>query len=423
MLCKIIESKEEGWLELAAAEYISKKLDIQITGTYASGAGSTQFTEYFTKVHTFRVGNELGRKLIIKDRSDGITQWKSDIQSVFSESELKLSGLILCISAVCHAAIASGLPLNQQLNYDVVVSRFKNYISNQIEKEFLSNADIRNLSNVIQHLTTIEKVMAKNSRLIFMRNIEIESTNYRITWSFGWYLELINQLNWIDIKLKSLNRYRRDQLKLDELGQEISGEIKAANVSNTATGQVLLDIEQTAEILLKKGHEIELEVTPNLKLTAISTEARLEGLELRFKTKSSLIRKLKFRLKRLMLMNTPFQLYIPRLRDIFHEVDDVLRYTVVTDRNNYTETIVSFLKNLKKEFDCEYHCFSFWAKNSTYLGINSFVSIGDFTFEIQFHTNESWTVKQSDSHDLYEGYRTLPYSLAKYVLYNEMKKI
>jgi hypothetical protein len=423
MLCKILESREESWLELIAAEYVTQKLNLKINGTYASGAGSTQFTKHFGEVFPYRIGNEVGRRLIIRKGLAGAKEWEDEIRRIFSDRKLNLTGIILCISAVTYAAIESGLPLNTLLPYEEVIQKFKNYIKKQTEKSNLSSNDIRNLSNVIQHLYTIENQISSTSKLIFLRDVEILGEKLRITWSLGWYLELLSQLSYMHIQNKTLITFRREQIRLKQIGQEFRQDSGNVTVTKTATGQVLLDINQTADIILDKANQIEKLVTYQLQKNATKTGARLEGLQFRLKTRESLIRKLKSRLQKIITDNTAIQLYIPRLTDIFNEVDDILRYTVIIDTHNYTKITITFLESLKKELDCEYKCFSFWNRESTYLGINSFLTITGFTFEIQFHTQESWKIKQSESHDLYEAFRKLPYSYAKFLLYSNMKEI
>jgi hypothetical protein len=423
MLCKILEPREEAWMELAAAEYVSNKLGLNINGTYSSGAGSTQFTKNFENVYSFRLGNETGRKLISEKGLIGIEEWKRSVNITYSDSELQLDGLILCFSAVWHAAAVCGLQLNTIIQYDKVTSTFEGYIKKQSTKTNLSPLDIRNLSNVIQHFHTIKSTISNTSNLIFIRDIDILDHNLRITWSLGWYIELLNQLQFLEIKNKTLQRFRKEQSKIGKIGQEVGKEIIGTKMSSTATGHVLLDISQTADIILRKANNIEKLVTPKLEANCVETGARLEGLEFRMKTRESLIRKLNSRLKKLIASHTSLQFYIPRLTDIFNEVDDVLRYTILAETEKYTSTTLSFLENLKKEFDCDIKCFSFWERNSTYLGINSFITISNFTFEIQFHTHESWNLKQSESHNLYEIFRTLPNCHAKFILYSNMKEI
>lgn len=423
MLCKVLDSREEAWMELVAAEYISNKLGLKISGTYSSGAGSTQFTKSFSEVYSFKIGNEIGRNLILKNGIRGVGLWENEIQRVLIENSTQINGLTLCMSAVCHAANECGLLLNTELTHNEVTSKFKFYINQQFVKENLSPLDIRNLSNVIQHLYTINSIISESSNLIFIRDIEISNQNLRVTWSLGWYLELLNRLNYLNYKNKAINKFRKEQFKFSEIGQKVENDLKVSKVSRIATGHVLLDIEQTADIILNKANTIENVLTSKLQLYASNSQARLEGLEYRLKSRESLIRKLNTRLKKLISTNTSLQLYIPRLIDIFNEVDDVLRYTVIADTHNYTLTTTSILEKIKTEFDCEYKCFSFWKRDSSYLGINVFVTISNFTFEIQFHTNESWKVKQSESHDLYEGYRSLHNSYAKFIIYTNMKKI
>ena len=424
MLCKILSQREEAWYEIISVEYVCNKLNIEgITATWASGAGSTQITQYFSQVYPFMIGNSRGKKLIESEVDSGVKLWRDEVKRAFSSSKIKLSGCILCMSAVCHAAIVCGIDLNKAVSVKEVRKKFNEYIDYCQQKEELSGDDVWNLSNVIQHLQTIEEIVLENADLFFIRDIKIGNFNLRVTWSFGWYLELLNGMNLLS-SYRSLERFHNDKVRLAKLANEYTPELNTSNVSAATAGQVLLDIQQTAEILLLRSKETENIVTSLMQEIAQKTQSRLEGLEYRFKTHKSLIRKLKLRLRSLINSNAPYRLYIPRLKDVFNEVDDVLRYTVVTNNESYTKTVTVFLETLKNKLNCTYKCFSFWSASSTYFGINSFVTISGFTFEIQFHTNESWEVKQNESHEIYEGFRLLPKAgLAKLILYENMKKI
>jgi hypothetical protein len=423
VICKILEPREEGWLEFAAAEYVCGKLGLDISASWASGAGSTQMTQHFAEVYSFPIGNRRGIELIKSDGLNGLDRWRSEVRNFYASVGTRLSGLVLCISAVFHAAEASGLPKNTAVSRDEVCHQFDAYIKNAARKPKLSDEDIRNLSNVAQQLETMRIVVKESAQLCFVRDVEYEGANIRVTWSLGWYLELIDTMGVLNLRNKTLLRFRNDRAALRRIGGDFSSTIRVASAAASATGQVLLDLEQTAKLLCDRAIGMEPAVTGVMVDLARRTSARLEGLEFRFKTNESLTRKLKTRLGRLLERNRWYLLYIPRLSDVFHEVDDALRYTVVIPAIDYVQTTNLFLNTFKERLKCNFNCCNFWADGSTYLGINCYVTLDNFTFEVQFHTEESWDVKQNETHDIYEGFRMLSNGRARLILYRSMKSM
>eukprot|EP01084_Bolivina_argentea_P066997 122108_1 len=152
--------------------------------------------------------------------------------------------------------------------------------------------------------------------------------------------------------------------------------------------------------------------------------------------------------------------YQPQLSDVLLEVDDVLRFTLMGDVNAYCQCVlslaaspddptgVSFERHLASagtpfEYPVEESgtkvlpkIFSYWSKDGgTYMGMNTFVTIqpvrtadmellkSPFTFELQFHTQESYQLK-SDKHELYETFRDTSCPPEKKVsVYRELLKI
>jgi hypothetical protein len=94
--------------------------------------------------------------------------------------------------------------------------------------------------------------------------------------------------------------------------------------------------------------------------------------------------------------------------EAFSEVKDVLRYTLQYQEGKYSSSVRDDCERLKSEgFElAEFR--NTWA-NEEYKGINSRWRIPDSgqLFEVQFHTEASFTAKQK-THTAYEQLRTLP---------------
>jgi hypothetical protein len=423
VICKLLEKHEEGWFELLAVEFARIALNLDIHSTWASGAGSTQISIGFEQLAHVPLGNGRGSEIISAHGKEGIDLWKSEIRDVLSSNGtfIELSGNILCMSAVYFASQTANLPEQQLLPYDFVEAAFEAFVDAESLKAELSDGDIRALSNVIQHLETMKKICKKDSKFFFARDFNFPSGNFRVTWSCGWYLYILNETRAFHFAGKSLDNFRKHSLHLKEEAKEII-DTYPQKQSSTATGEVLLDLKRVADSLYSRAGELESQVTPVLERIGEATGSALRSLENKFKSRESLIRKLKSRLKRILVREQFQPFFIPRVADVFFEVDDILRYTLVTAAENYPIVIRSVQVALAKAFGCTIKCYNYWVNGSTYMGVNSFVTAGTFTFELQFHTPESFATK-SESHALYEEFRTLPYGERKLSLYHRMKEI
>jgi len=161
--------------------------------------------------------------------------------------------------------------------------------------------------------------------------------------------------------------------------------------------------------LLNKAKENEFVITEVLKQTAQQTQGRLEGLENRFKTEDSLTRKLYDRVRQ-QIGNFPDE-FDKLLAEIAENANDVLRYTIIFENDNYVESIKKFLSILEENHDFKIlQIWNAWLTVDTprdfgYRGINTTLfSSGKYIFELQFHTRQSYNAKQN-SHFLYREIR------------------
>ncbi|ALP61361.1 hypothetical protein [Paraburkholderia caribensis] len=422
VIWKTLSPREEAWLELAAAKYACEKLGVSIGAVWAAGGGSTQMTECSTadpKIHPYSIGNQTGLSLLkSQGTQEGLRQWRQQVRRFHQGSSVELSGRILGISAVSHAAKACGLAIREPLPREEVLHSFDAFIERRSAMEHLSENDLLDLANVAQQRETLDLVVAPDATLYFVREIGDEDARIRITWSLGWYLELLAILDQFPVPRDTLLRLWAEKAELEKIGSNFRvGE----GTPVAATGQVLRDLESGTKALRDRARHLEGQVTSLLRDVAKVHHARLEGENHRLKTGESLERKLKERLRRLLERHRSHRLYYPRLADVFHEVDDALRYTMVVCAKDYAQTTEAVLRTLEERLLCTHVRFNYWAEGSTYRGVNAFIKWNSFTFELQFHTPESWQLKQEASHEIYESFRELPPGRAKLVLYEHMK--
>jgi hypothetical protein len=421
VIWKTLSPREEAWLELAAAEYACEKLNLTIDAVWAAGGGSTQMADYskaLPDIHPCSIGNQEGLHLLkLQGIDEGLEAWRQKVRVFHQERRVRLSGCILGISAVSHAAKACGLPLHAQLPREKVLQSFDAFIKRQSAMERLSDDELLDLANVAQQRETLDLVVDPDATLYFVREIGEKGASIRVTWSLGWYLQLLAILG-LPVPRNTLRHLWAEKAELKKIGSNFpSGE----DIPTAATGQVLRDLDSAIKALRDRALALEGQMTTLLCEVAEAHSARLEGENYRLKTGESLERKLKERLRRLLERHRSHRLYYPRLADVFYEVDDALRYTMVVCAEDYAQTTKAVLQSLedKLQDSCEY--FNYWIEGSTYRGINAFVKCDGFTFELQFHTPASWQLKQEASHEIYEGFRALPSGRAKLVLYKHMK--
>jgi len=156
--------------------------------------------------------------------------------------------------------------------------------------------------------------------------------------------------------------------------------------------------KEKAFILLKKAQDHELFITPILVLAAQVTNTSLVGLDYKIKSLESIESKLSKR----------------------SEMNDILRYTfIIPDGVEFTGKVKDLndylvANSIKLTKSKNYFC-----PENSYKGLNRFYTHEGYTFEIQFHTNQSFEVKMK-THKEYESFRISTDETAKCELSKEM---
>lgn len=171
----------------------------------------------------------------------------------------------------------------------------------------------------------------------------------------------------------------------------VSNESAVSGLANSASAG---DI---ASAVAKNAKAAEPTVTSAIKALADAHGGDLKGLDLNLKSKDSIERKLEKEAedRRLSLKEAASQ-----------RINDALRYTSVFSNDDFSQGSQSMLDGLRAQ---GYHVDSVrstWDSDQ-YRGTNTnIVTPGGLKFELQFHTTESWALKQNQSHALYEKLRT-----------------
>lgn len=149
---------------------------------------------------------------------------------------------------------------------------------------------------------------------------------------------------------------------------------------------------------LTKFRIIEPDITNNLKDIVKDIDGKLVGLEFKFKSKESLMRKTLVDAKEL---NIEFH-------EALNKVNDILRYTIVHNENGFTQAFFESRKLLEEKGFEFIRVKNTFKENQVYKGINTLVRDNKGNvFELQYHTPKSIEIKEGALHKLYEKQRLL----------------
>ncbi len=197
------------------------------------------------------------------------------------------------------------------------------------------------------------------------------------------------------------------------LGKDIPNSFdKFQDMKYTDTNEYgILKVQAKGMTYYNKAVLNEPEITEHIKKVAKTVGMDIAGLEYRIKGKDSYLRKIRSN-------------YRPGGNE--YEVKDILRYTYTAKSNEYT---AKTLESIATHNDLGYNTIeikNYWLKkDNPYNGINTVVnSPKGQKFELQYHTPESFDIKNGEMHRLYEEWRLLPGdSEEKTSIENQMKRL
>ena len=165
----------------------------------------------------------------------------------------------------------------------------------------------------------------------------------------------------------------------------------------------------------------EPDITSTVTKAVTDVGGEMAGLDFRIKTRDSFIRKITTDLENDSEINpalTPM--------DVARSINDVLRYTAVSEPDRYYDLYATVILALINEGHAVKKVKNAWNEpQNPYNGINVVLVAPDGTpYELQFHTPESFDLKQNKLHELYEEYRLSSTSKKrKMELWKEMLKL
>ncbi|MGY6089378.1 phage minor head protein [Avibacterium paragallinarum] len=163
--------------------------------------------------------------------------------------------------------------------------------------------------------------------------------------------------------------------------------------------------------------KVEPRITEDISKIISTIGGSLAGLEYRLKSLESLERKVALEI---LAGLSEYQ--------AVEKVKDIIRYTVIFDPDEFVSKYNEIQKVLGEQGYKTVVVKNTWKDNATYKGVNTFVNTviekDNITFEVQYHTKESFDLKNGKLHELYERFRDPNTTLEeKERLYLEMKKL
>ena len=137
----------------------------------------------------------------------------------------------------------------------------------------------------------------------------------------------------------------------------------------------------------------EPDITNQVNQVAESAGMDTLGLEYRIKTKESFLEKVR-------------KNYNPEGNE--YEIKDIVRYTLGSSADSLSEKTLKVIDKFEKEGYNTIRVKNTWNPDSSYNGINTFIKApSGQIFEMQYHTPESFKLKNGELHKLYEQQRKI----------------
>ncbi|PHV72174.1 head morphogenesis protein [Sporanaerobium hydrogeniformans] len=216
------------------------------------------------------------------------------------------------------------------------------------------------------------------------------------------YVKGVPEAELAEKKLKGLYEDRKQWNQYKEvLGKEVPQSIEAFQELKYTDNEKwkLLNTEYRKTNSYNTIIKNEPDITKDLVEISNRTSVSMVGLEYRLKTKESFIRKVNSD-----SMNS-FDGDI--ISKTISNTNDVIRYTYQSDKNTFVDSYKSVCNSLVDKGYKTIKVKNTWLdKRNPYNGVNCiFEGLNGQRFEVQFHTPESFNLKNGDMHKLYEKMR------------------
>ena len=172
--------------------------------------------------------------------------------------------------------------------------------------------------------------------------------------------------------------------------------VKASSNSQEAPSEPIKeDLSLSVDKLVEKSQKIEPTITADINNIVTKAGGKLVGLENRLKSSYSIKRKIEAEVAD--GFSKPLSL---------NKIRDAIRYTTVFKENDFVTRYKAMQYLLAIEGYKTIVVKNTWKNDSAYKGVNTFIQNEDGdVFEMQYHTQQSFDVKNGLLHKLYEKFR------------------
>ena len=157
----------------------------------------------------------------------------------------------------------------------------------------------------------------------------------------------------------------------------------------TEKGAASAEAGEVAKSLLRQIQAVEPQMTTSLGRLVRELDGHLAGLEFRIKSESSLARKITAYAKE--SGNS--------LEVAARGITDGLRYTAVFSEKDFVDKARNITASMAGNGYSVTKIRNYFGSGSNYEGLHLVFSNGEVTFEIQFHTEESYRIKSLNHYD------------------------
>ena len=169
----------------------------------------------------------------------------------------------------------------------------------------------------------------------------------------------------------------------------------SSNAQEVPSEPIKEDLSLSVDKLVEKSQKIEPTITADISNIATKSGGKLVGLENRLKSPYSIKRKIEAEVadgfSRSLSLN---------------KIRDAIRYTTVFKENDFVTRYKAMQHLLATEGYKTIVVKNTWKNDSAYKGVNTFIQNEDGdVFEMQYHTQQSFDVKNGLLHKLYEKFR------------------
>jgi len=495
LLCKKLEHLQEAYFEATAVAYAAFQLEVpKVDAVIGSGGGSVQFMHSMAVPFGLNCGHRMGIRAVTKtydetkdikkaleqvdiychrtncsvDGLQGRVQAEVNREKVRKTQKYpnrpeigqKVKGTVIAISACYYAAMEVGWGNDDQ--------KMESHSVREVKKKFLAQSLVLRkkveddpsllkqylmaIVNLNVQLVLLDNLIDDDANIIFKRNWKLGETPFRTTWTAGWYLYLLEGLGVYSggSKVVLANYKKIEEAAKAQLAKEMGrlGNLSEKKKENVA--MMLVDLKDVVKGIRALGGAIGDHIDPIMKKKAKEYGGVLIGFpKYRLKGPDSLYRKLICEITGLLEKHASDPGYTPDLEDCVRSIHDALRYTVEFPLATYTQGVKAFEREFLQEGGVaqKIKFKNFWQRKdlvTTYMGINSQVELKAFDdvpnsrgyiFELQFHTPQSFHMKDGPGHHMYEAFRdpacktgvingkSLEGDRYKVALYNGMKRL